>query len=108
MKKFGNLMTIILALAFFLSACGAPAVTPEPITPPEIQPTQAEITEEPPSPPQQAFRVAVVMPSATTDLAFSQSMYDALVRALNGPPPFPEQISRRPRPVSSRTSVLVV
>ena len=91
MKKFGNLMTLILALAFFLGACGAPAVTPEPATPPEIQPTQAEITEEPPSPPQQAFRVAVVMPSATTDLAFSQSMYDALVRvqeAMGGPTAF--------------------
>lgn len=91
MKKFGNLMTIILALAFLLSACGAPATTPEPVTPPEVQPTQPEITEEPPSPPQQAFRVAVVMPSATTDLAFSQSMYDALLRVqeeMGGPTAF--------------------
>jgi basic membrane protein A len=91
MKKFGNLMTIILALAFFLGACGAPATTPEPVTPPEVQPTQPEITEEPPSPPQQAFRVAVVMPSATTDLAFSQSMYDALLRVqeeMGGPTAF--------------------
>lgn len=31
------------------------------------------------APPAQSFRVAVVMPSATNDLAFSQSMYEALV-----------------------------
>ena len=35
--------------------------------------TEAPVAAEP-------FRVAVVMPSSTTDLAFGQSMYDALVR----------------------------
>jgi hypothetical protein len=37
------------------------------------------------------FRVAVVMPSAINDLAFSQSMYDALVRIqeeMGGPDAF--------------------
>ncbi|MGE5248681.1 MAG: BMP family protein [Bacteroidota bacterium] len=58
MKKFGTLFSIVLIAAFILSACGAPA-------------TQV---------PAKAFRVAVVMPSAKNDLAFSQSMYDALVR----------------------------
>ena len=31
-----------------------------------------------PAPAAKAFRVAVVMPSATTDMAFSQSMFQAL------------------------------
>ena len=59
MKK---LVWFLLTLALVLSACGAPAATEAPV-----------VAAEP-------FRVAVVMPSATTDLAFGQSMYDALVR----------------------------
>lgn len=60
MKKFTWLLSLILILMVALSAC-APAATP----------TAA---------PAKQFRVAVVMPSAINDLAFSQSMYDALVR----------------------------
>jgi len=53
------LMTAVLVLgALFLGACGTA--------------TPTEVPAEP-------FRVAVVMPSATNDLAFSQSMYDALL-----------------------------
>lgn len=62
MKKFAWLLTIIMVLSVALSACGT-ASTPEP--------TQA---------PTKPFRLAVVMPSAKNDLAFSQSMYDALMR----------------------------
>jgi len=60
MKKFAWYLTVIVALSMVLSACGggAPATTA----------------------PAEKFRVAVVMPSAINDLAFSQSMYDALVR----------------------------
>lgn len=58
MKKFAWFMSLMLALALVLSACGPQA-------------TDA---------PAEKFRVAVVMPSAINDLAFSQSMYDALVR----------------------------
>src|SRR5215216_5491207 len=63
MKKFAWLFTFVLALSLILSACGAgvPATA-----------TAAPTAEK--------FRVAVVMPSAINDLAFSQSMYDALVR----------------------------
>jgi len=63
MKKFAWLLTLIVALSMVLSACGggAPATTA----------------------PAEKFRVAVVMPSAINDLAFSQSMYDALVRIQN-------------------------
>ena len=63
MKKFAWLFT--LALFIILSACGAPVTKP--------------------------FRVAVVMPSAINDLAFSQSMYDALMRIqteMGGPDKF--------------------
>jgi basic membrane lipoprotein Med (substrate-binding protein (PBP1-ABC) superfamily) len=63
MKKFAWLFTFVLALSLILSACGAGA----PATA-----TAAPTAEK--------FRVAVVMPSAINDLAFSQSMYDALVR----------------------------
>jgi basic membrane lipoprotein Med (substrate-binding protein (PBP1-ABC) superfamily) len=61
MKKFTWFVTLVLALALVLSACGTPA-------------TQA---------PAAKFRVAVVMPSAKNDLAFGQSMYDALVKVQN-------------------------
>jgi basic membrane lipoprotein Med (substrate-binding protein (PBP1-ABC) superfamily) len=67
MKKFAWLLTLILALSLVLSACGTPAATPE-------APAATE------APAAEAFRVAVVMPSAINDLAFSQSMYDALLR----------------------------
>jgi len=61
MKKFAWFLTLILALSMVLSACGtAPAAT------------QAA--------PAKVFKVAVVMPSAKNDLAFSQSMIDGLTR----------------------------
>ncbi len=60
MKKFTWFMTFVIALSLVLTACGASApATPAPV---------------------EKFRVAVVMPSAINDLAFSQSMYDALIR----------------------------
>ncbi|NTW12677.1 MAG: BMP family ABC transporter substrate-binding protein, partial [Anaerolineales bacterium] len=60
MKKSVWFLSVLIALSLVLSACG----------------TQAEETAAP----AEKFRVAVVMPSAINDLAFSQSMYDALVR----------------------------
>ncbi len=55
---------LFLVLALILAAC-APAATP----------TETPVVEEEAG----AFRVAVVMPSAITDLAFSQSIYEGLV-----------------------------
>jgi basic membrane lipoprotein Med (substrate-binding protein (PBP1-ABC) superfamily) len=72
MKKFVWLLTLILAFSLVVSACGAPAATTEAPAATEAPATAASSGE--------AFRVAVVMPSAINDLAFSQSMYDALVR----------------------------
>ena len=76
MKKSVWFLSLILTFTLILSACGAIPAT-------EAQ-TAAPATGEP-------FRVAVVMPSAITDLAFSQSMYDALVRVqteMGGPNAF--------------------
>jgi basic membrane lipoprotein Med (substrate-binding protein (PBP1-ABC) superfamily) len=94
MKKFVWLMTLVLAFALVLSACGtpapaeteAPAATEAPATeaPATEAPTEAPVPAEP-------FRVAVVMPSAINDLAFSQSMYDALISVqeeMGGPEAF--------------------
>jgi basic membrane protein A len=82
MKKFAWLLTIVLALSVVLAACG-PAATEAPV----VEPTDAPVvvvTEAPvvatEAPVVEPFRVAVVMPSAINDLAFSQSMYDALMR----------------------------
>src|SRR5512136_3022791 len=54
-----KLLVTVLVVALLVAACGGPAA--------------------PSSAPSKPFRIAVVMPSATTDLAFSQSMYSALL-----------------------------
>jgi basic membrane lipoprotein Med (substrate-binding protein (PBP1-ABC) superfamily) len=89
MKKFVWFLTLMLTFALVISACGAPATQP-PATEAPAEPTEAPATEAPTeaateapateAPAGEPFRVAVVMPSAINDLAFSQSMYDALVR----------------------------
>jgi basic membrane lipoprotein Med (substrate-binding protein (PBP1-ABC) superfamily) len=77
MNKPTLLFTVLVALSLVLSACGAPAPTEAPAPEPTVAEAPApEPTEVPPEP----FRVAVVMPSAINDLAFSQSMYDALMK----------------------------
>jgi basic membrane protein A len=77
MKKFYTFLFVLLTAAMALSAC-QPAATPT--TAPPAAPTEAAPAEptEAAAEPAEAFRVAVVMPSAINDLAFSQSMYDAL------------------------------
>jgi basic membrane lipoprotein Med (substrate-binding protein (PBP1-ABC) superfamily) len=55
-----KLLVTVLVLALLATACGGQAAAPT-------------------SAPSKPFRIAVVMPSATTDLAFSQSMYSALL-----------------------------
>ena len=58
MRRLGKLLIIVTLLAMALSACGPAAV---------------EDSDQP-------FRVAVVSPSAINDLAFTQSIYDAMVK----------------------------
>lgn len=73
MKKISLLLALVVSLSLVLSAC-SPAATPVPVV--EEPATEAPVAEVPAEP----FRVAVVMPSSINDLAFSQSMYDALLR----------------------------
>ncbi len=78
MNKSFIWLSLIVLIALLISACGG--ATPTEAPPPE-EPAATEAPAEPQEPPPAAegpFRVAVVMPSAINDLAFSQSMYDAL------------------------------
>ncbi len=68
MKTRCFVFTIVLVLVLVLSACAQP-------------PTTAPLPTQPPAKP---FRVAVIMPSAVNDLAFSQSMFDALTQVQTG------------------------
>lgn len=93
MSKFMKCISITCTLVFLLCACAeqAPAAATE--LPADTEPaaaaeipaaTEAAAAAEP-------FRVAVVMPSAINDLAFSQSMYDALLSVqeeMGGPEAF--------------------
>jgi basic membrane lipoprotein Med (substrate-binding protein (PBP1-ABC) superfamily) len=74
-------------VAILATACGSatPVPTQAPVVnPPTAMPTEATAPTDVPEP----FRIAVIMPSATTDLAFSQSMWSALEKVqaeLGGP-----------------------
>jgi basic membrane protein A len=90
MKKIASMITLLMLVALAVSACGTPA---QPTAAPVA--TEAPATEAPAAateaPAATPFRVAVVMPSAINDLAFSQSMYDALIRVqteMGGPDKF--------------------
>lgn len=75
--KIYRLITLLVFLVSGLTACGSPAA-------PVVTPAASILTAAP----NNAFRVAVIMPSAVNDVAFSQSMYDALVRiqtSMGGP-----------------------
>jgi basic membrane protein A len=91
MRKLYLSVAVLLIAGLFLGACGAPAATEAPAP---AQPTEAPPAPEPtaaPPEPVEPFRVAVVMPSAINDLAFSQSMYDALLAVqadMGGPEAF--------------------
>ena len=82
MKKLALLVTLVIALSAILTACGAPATATEAPAPTQAPAaTSVPATEVPPTAEAaKPFRVAVVMPSTINDLAFAQSMYDALVK----------------------------
>lgn len=65
--SFITILTIVLAACVPSNSAELPTATPEATTVPAPK----------------SFRVAVIMPSAVNDLAFSQSMYDALLRVQN-------------------------
>jgi len=98
MQKRYWLMVILVVFAMVLAACGGGGAQPEPTQAP--LPTTAPATEqpaaEPTAEPTQAavenvaaeanvsgiekVRVAMVLPSTITDLAWSQALYDALLK----------------------------
>ncbi len=102
-KKSILLLMLLLVLALVMAACGGGATEQEPAgeaeepTPAVLEPTEVEEPAEAEEPAEeevvqedvpaeadvsgiQPIRIAVVMPSTTTDLAWSQAIYDALVR----------------------------
>ena len=74
--KIYKLFVFVLLLALLVSACGGAEPTEQPSA---EEPAAEEPAAEEPVAEEGPFRVAVVMPSAINDLAFSQSMYDGLV-----------------------------
>jgi basic membrane lipoprotein Med (substrate-binding protein (PBP1-ABC) superfamily) len=69
-------LSLVLLIVLLVSACGGATPTEEPSE--EVVEPEPGGEEAPPPEPEGPFRVAVVMPSAINDLAFSQSMYGAL------------------------------
>lgn len=94
-RRFWFVLTLFLVLGMALAACGGPAAEPveeveeaaeeaveeaeEAVeeAAEEVEEAAEEVVEE--EEPMEPFRVAVVTPSAPNDLAFSQSMVDALM-----------------------------
>lgn len=76
MNKLFKILGVLMVLALVLSACAPAPATKAPEQP--TQPVQPEATKEEVK--AEPFKVAVVMPSAINDLAFSQSMFDSLTK----------------------------
>jgi len=76
MKKISWIILTLL-LVFTLAACSStdPATEAPDVDKPDVEEPSVEEPMDDDGP----FRVAVVMPSAINDLAFSQSMYEALI-----------------------------
>lgn len=74
MSNKSKAFVLLVLLALVTSACGGTATEEPAVEEPAVEEPAVEepVTDEP-------FRVAVIMPSAINDLAFSQSMYDALI-----------------------------
>jgi basic membrane lipoprotein Med (substrate-binding protein (PBP1-ABC) superfamily) len=73
MKRYPILVALLL-LAVIVAACGGP--TPAPTAAPTAAPTKAPAA--PTAVPAAPFKIAIIMPSATNDVAFSQSMFEAV------------------------------
>jgi len=74
MKKIRILLVGLVVLGLLFSACQPQQQEPD-VEEPAVE-EEVEEEQEDAGP----FRIAVVMPSSINDLAFSQSMYDALLR----------------------------
>ena len=90
-KRLFLLFTLLLTLALVTSCGGAPA-TEAPAEEPKVEEPKAEEpkaeepkAEEPAAPSEgevsiEPIRIAIIMPSPITDLAWSQAIYDSLLR----------------------------
>ena len=92
MRRSFLLLSLILAISLLLAACGGGAATEAPAQEapteavpaateaPAAEPTMAEESAPATMPEGEKFRVAVVLPSTVSDLAWSQALYDSLKR----------------------------
>ncbi|MEM7531307.1 MAG: BMP family protein [Chloroflexota bacterium] len=87
MKQKISLISVVLVMLMLVVACGAPAAPEAPAEEPAAEESASEETAEEESSDGEEMtdgiapiRIAIVMPSATTDLAWSQAIYDALVQ----------------------------
>ena len=76
MKRNTLLVVLVLIAALLVAACASPAAAPAPSAPASGGAASGGAAKS--AAPAQ-FKVAIVMPSAITDAAFSQSMYEALL-----------------------------
>jgi basic membrane protein A len=72
MHRFTTLLVLLLMTALLLAGC--PAATPEPAQEPAAPAEEAAA----PAPSGEPFKIAFVLPSSITDLAWGQAMYDGL------------------------------
>ncbi|HLV43931.1 MAG TPA: BMP family protein [Aggregatilineales bacterium] len=79
MKLHRIFLALALVLVLALAACQPQAATPAAEEPAAEEPAAEEPAAEEPAAEDGPFRVAVVTPSTTNDLAFSQSINDALL-----------------------------
>lgn len=75
MHRFTTLLVLLLMAALLLAGC--PSATPEPAAPAEEAAAPAEEAAAP-APSGEPFKIAFVLPSSITDLAWGQAMYDGL------------------------------
>jgi len=73
MKMSARIKTFVFLVLIAMLATACASATPAPTEEPA-----APVATEAPAAPAEPFRVAVIMPSAINDLAFSQSMIDAI------------------------------
>ena len=83
-KRFSGVVGALLALVLLAAACGGDSESAEEAPPPPPPPADAPATgDEPPPPPPPdepagPLRVAIVAPSASNDLAFTQSIVEGV------------------------------
>lgn len=72
MRKFLGWATLALVIVMVTAACAPQVAAPAPAA------SEAPAAESSAAPAGEPIRVAIIMPSSTTDMAWSQTMYDAL------------------------------